>query len=425
MAWLFLFIAVALVAFGGLMAALDAALISLSNNDLEQIAQTARFGRSIRAIAAARSAHLNAINFVRIVAETTAAVVVALLAMGLTDNLWWALLWAALIMSLVSFALVGVSPRSVGHARSEQLLRWCAPLVRWLRLLLGPVAAALVALGNRVTPGRDRGVVSSERELLSMVDQATASEVLEEDDRQLIRSVLEFDDTVVRAVMVPRTDMVTVPADASITEAMAVFLHSGMSRIPVVGDDIDDIDRVLYLRDVAQRQFAGDTDGTAASMARTATLVPDSLKLDALLRQMQQEHTHLALVVDEYGGIAGLVSLEDLIEELVGEIADEHDHAATEVVDLGEGRYRVSARLSVDELGDLFELELDDDDVETVGGLLSKTLGRLPASGDTVEVSGLRLTAGEVIARRRLVNVLVEADQALLDARAAYREDVE
>ncbi|MGV1035169.1 MAG: hemolysin family protein [Microbacteriaceae bacterium] len=421
MIWWFIALAVLLLLLGGLMAAVDAAITSLSTNDLEALAARSRSQRSIQAIAADPSTHLNAVNFVRLCSQTIAAVVVALVAASLTDNLWLALLWAALVMAVVSFALVGFSPRSIGRARAEALLRFTAPMIHLIRLVLHPIARALVWIGNRVTPGRAGTVgVSSERELLSMVDQATASEVLEEDDRQLIRSVLEFDDTVVRSVMVPRTDMVTIDATASLDEAMAEFLRSGVSRMPVVGDDIDEIARVLYLRDVAKHQFDGGGASTADRVARPAALVPESMKLDALLRQMQADRIHLALVVDEYGGIAGLVTLEDLMEELVGDISDEYDRAVEEIVELGPGQYEVSARLAVDELGDLFGIELDDDDVDTVGGLITKVLGRLPQTGDSVTTSGLTLRAGQVFSRRRLMTVMVTADAELQDAVAAF-----
>ncbi|MFM6974164.1 MAG: hemolysin family protein [Agromyces sp.] len=423
MTWPFVLLAIALVGFGGLMAAVDAAITSLSELDLEQLAARSRSARSIRAIADDPDTHLNAVNFVRLSAETIAAAVVAIVLVATTGALWSALLWSAFVMAAVSFMLVGFSPRSVGRARAEQLVRLSAPLVHLIRRILAPVASALVRLGNRLSPGRRRIGVSSERELLSVVDQATESDVLEEDDRQLIRSVLEFDDTVVRSVMVPRTDMVTVSAQSSLPDALAEFLRAGVSRMPVVGDDIDEIDSVLYLRDVARRQFEDGLEGVVSDLARPAVLVPESMTLDALLRNMQRERTHIALVVDEYGGIAGLVSLEDLIEELVGDIADEYDRGVAEVVELAPDRYRVSARLSVAELGDLFRLDLDDDDVDTVGGLLTKALGRLPLAGDSVVTAGLVLQAGEVISRRRLVNVIVEPDETLRDALHAFREE--
>ena len=341
------------------------------------------------------------------------------------------MLLAAFVMSAISFVLVGVSPRSVGRARAEALLRVAAPIARFVRVLLGPLAGLLAALGNRVTPGRSRlGAVATERELLSVVDEATERDVLEEEDRQLIHSILEFDDTVARSVMVPRTDMVTVDAEASLVEALELFLSSGHSRIPVVvDDDVDNIDRVLYLRDVARQQAAGALKSKlAGEIARPASLVPESIKLNSLLRLMQAESTHMALIVDEYGGIAGLVTLEDLIEELVGDISDEYDRDAPEVVELPNENYRVSARLAIDELGDLYGLELDDDDVDTVGGLLTKALGRLPRTGDQAEFAGVRLRADRVQGRRRqLVTVIAEPTDALreLMATRADRESGE
>ena len=260
-----------------------------------------------------------------------------------------------------------------------------------------------------------------------MVDEATELEVLEEDDRELIHSIFEFNDTVVREVMIPRTDMVTIDADASMGTSMGLFLSKGISRMPVIGEDIDEVLGVLYLRDVARLVYETDTaeetrgDFTAATLARPALFVPESQKADSLLRQMQLESNHLAMVVDEYGGIAGLATLEDLIEELVGDISDEYDNDVAEVEDLGQGKYRVSARLAIDELGDLFGLELEDDEVDSVGGLITKVLGRLPTPGSVAEHSGLILTADRREGRRkRLSTVLVERDEALIDAQEAF-----
>lgn len=421
----FIAIAVLLVAFGGLLAAADAALGVLSRTDLIDLAAHRRAKKSILKIAADTGAHINALNFMRILSETTAAVLVTLalaFALGF-DDWWWVLLASVLVMTAATFVLVGSSPRSVGRAHARPVLAFAAPIVRFVRVLLGPLADALVALGNRVTPGRPRTVTfSSEEQLLSMVDEATELAVLEQDDRELIHSIFEWGDTVVREVMVPRTDMDTIDDDATLADAMGEFLRTGHSRIPVIGKDADEVFGVLYLRDVARHTFEGlDAAATARDLARPATFVPESKKADDTLRQMQLDATHLALVVDEYGGIAGLVTLEDLIEELVGEISDEYDTETPDVAHLGGGVFRVSARLPLDELGDLFGIELEDDDVDTAGGLLTKVLGRLPSVGSRVETSGLELRAERVEGRRKLLRtIIVEADQALLDAKAAF-----
>ena len=420
---IFVSVAVLLVVFGGLLAAVDAALTVLSRVDLLELANHSRARRSIIAISADVGAHVNAINFMRVVAETTAAVLVSL-SFAYVLEWWWALLTSAVIMIIVSFVLVGSSPRSVGRVHARGVLAFSAWLVHAIRLFLGPVAAALVALGNRVTPGRT-ATFSSEEQLLSMVDEATEHDVLEEDDRELIHSIFEFNDTVVREVMIPRTDMVTIDDDTAIGTAMGVFLSKGVSRVPVIGADVDEVVGILYLRDVARISYErpnGLEGVTVASLARPALFVPESKKADDTLRQMQLDSNHLAMVVDEYGGIAGLVTLEDLIEELVGDISDEYDHEVVEVEDLGGGRYRVAARLPVDELGELFDLDLEDDDVDSVGGLLAKALGRLPLAGSVASYSGLILTAERTEGRRkRLSTVLVERDQALIDAQAAFR----
>ncbi|MDQ1575961.1 MAG: magnesium and cobalt exporter, family [Microbacteriaceae bacterium] len=421
----FFIVSVGLVAFGGLMAAVDAAISVQSRADIADLAEKSRAKRSLRALAADPSAHLNAVSFMRITAETTAAVLVTL-AFSMVFDAWWVtLLLSALIMTAVSFVLVGASPRSVGRVHSKFLLQVASPLVHFLRVLLGPVANALVALGNRVTPSRARSsVVASEEQLLSIVDEATALDVLEEDDRELIHSIFEFNETVVREVMVPRTDMVTIDASAPLGGAMSLFLSKGVSRVPVVKGDVDEVVGVLYLRDVAKLSFEqplGADEVTMGDLARPALFVPESKKADALLRQMQLESNHLAMVVDEYGGIAGLVTLEDLIEELVGDISDEYDREVELVEQVGDGRYRVSARLPVDELGELFGLELDDDDVDTVGGLFAKTLGRLPVAGSVATTSGLVFTADRTEGRRkRLSTVLVERDAALINAQDAF-----
>jgi CBS domain containing-hemolysin-like protein len=425
MIWFFIIAAFALVAFGGLMAAVDSALSSLSRADVAELAVGSRVARSLRAIASDTGAHVNAVNFVRIVSETTAAVLVTLVFAFTIENVWLALLLSALIMTAISFVLVGSSPRSVGRANAATVIRLSAPVVHFVRLVLGPVANALVALGNRVTPGRARLVTfSSEQQLLSLVDEATELDVLEEDDRELIHSIFAFGDTVVREIMIPRTDMVTIDGTADLSEAMGLFLSTGVSRIPVVADEVDDIIGILYLRDVAKLSHERpiDADGiSVAELARPALFVPESKKADETLRQMQTESNHLAMVVDEYGGIAGLVTLEDLIEELVGDISDEYDREVVEIEDLGGGRYRVAARLPVDELGDIFGLELDDDDVDSVGGLLAKTLGRLPVPGSSASVSGLVLTADRSEGRRkRISTVIVERDQALIDAQTSF-----
>ena len=237
-----------------------------------------------------------------------------------------------------------------------------------------------------------------------MVDEAASHDLIEADDRELIHSVFDFTDQFVRAVMVPRTDMVTVDATATTSEAMDLFLTRGISRIPVVDDEADDVVGVLYLKDLVQFAYRDDRSWRAASVrqiARPAVFVPESMRAETLLQQMKRDAVHVCVVIDEHGGIAGLVTLEDLIEELVGEISDEYDRPNSEVVELEPGRYRVSGRMDLEDVGELFGVELEDDDVDSIGGLLGKEIGRIPTPGATAVVRGLLLTGGASRGRGR------------------------
>ncbi len=415
--------ALLLVAFGALMAAVDAALSVTSRADLVDLGASGRNAGALRKIAEDPAAHSNAAVFIRILTETTAAVLVTVAFTILFDSIWWAMLAAAVLMTVITFVIVGASPRAVGRLHAKGLLRGAAPVVRGVRILLGPLAHGLTVIGNRVTPGASRASFASEEQLLSMVDEAASHDLIEEDDRELIHSVFDFTDTYIREVMVPRTDMVTVDADASTRDAMRIFLDKGVSRIPIVDADADDVVGVLYLKDLVQFGFRDETgwrDAAIGRIARPAVFVPESMKAETLLQQMKRDAVHVCLVIDEYGGVSGLVTLEDLIEELVGEIADEYDPRSDEVVALGPGRYRVSARLGLDEVGDLFGIELDDEDVDSVGGLLGKALGRIPQPGATAEYGGLVLVGGASRGRGRgLATVLVERGESLDVADAA------
>lgn len=423
--------AVLLILLAGLMSAVDAAFAVSSRGDLVDLAGEGRNAVSLGRIAADPDRHAGVVVFVRVFAETAAAVLMTAAFTLLLDSIWWAMLAAALVMTVVSFVAVASSPASYGRRYAPRLLPLFAPLVRGAMIVVGPLANALAAFGSRVTPGGGRRSFESEEQLLSIVDEAASQDVIEADDRALIHSVFDFTDQVVRAVMVPRTEMVTVEADATIRDAMRIFLDRGISRMPVVDGEVDDIVGVLYLKDVVQfgfRDAAGLRDSGAwresgiRAIARPAVFVPEQMRAETLLQQMKRDAVHVCLVVDEYGGIAGLVTLEDLIEELVGEIADEYDAPSKEVVEVAPGRYRVSSRLSLDEVGDLFGVELEDEDVDSIGGLLGKTLGRVPQPGDVAEVAGVVLTGGTSRGRGRGINtVFVERGEALR-AMEEYRE---
>jgi CBS domain containing-hemolysin-like protein len=233
----------------------------------------------------------------------------------------------------------------------------------------------------------------------------------EEYEQELIESVEDFSETITREVMVPRVDIVTISSDSNLDSAMTMFLYSGYSRLPVTGKNTDDIVGILYLKDVAKILHETRTlmlEKTAEDLARPAIFVPESKPLKDLLQDMQLSSTHIAVVIDEYGGVAGLVTMEDVIEELVGDIVDEYDKEIPDVEKLSEDTYRVNARFSLFELGELLDIELEDDDVDSVGGWLTKGLGTLPKLGDQIIINSLELTVDRVESRaKRLVTVLV------------------
>lgn len=429
MAIVFLLSAVGLVAVGGLLTALRSALEVLSRNDLVEAAETMRKPEALRAVAADMPAHITALRFVRVVLETLAAVLVTLAVYRWLEQWWQVLLVAGAIMTAVSFVVVGSSPRSVGIRQGPALIRFFAGLVRALRVAVGPIAEGLIVVGNIVTPGSG-GVSSltSEDQFRNWVDEATEKDMLEEEDRELLHSVFEFGDTIVREVMVARTDMITVEATDSVAAVMGVFLDRGVSRIPVIGKDSDEVVGICYLRDVARmghEKPAAAKKAPISSLAKPALFIPESKKADDTLRFLQREQNHLAMVVDEYGGIAGLVTLEDLMEELVGEISDEYDAEVVEVHHLGGDRYRVSAKYALDDLADLFDADIEQDDVDTVGGLLAKLLGRLPQGGSTAQTPDLVLVAEKPDGRNQRVAWIVVSPTPAWRERKAVRDEIE
>lgn len=408
--------ALVFLSFAALLTAAESAFNFLPRHDAEE-AMLRGNGQALKRILDQPVAHMRSLRFWRIWFEMASAVAVAVLLHSLLDSVWLAGLAATGIMALVGFVIVGVSPRQLGRAHAAGVVGFTAPVIRFLCWVLGPIPAWLVALGSAVAPGARGGDEASfsEEEFRELVDRATESDMIEDNEAELIQSVFDFGDTLVRAVMVPRTDILSIDAGSSLHRAMSLFLRSGYSRIPVIGDNTDQILGIVYLKDVAAALHSlgpGEEPPVVDELAREVRYVPESKQVSDLLRELQKESTHVAIVIDEYGGTAGLVTLEDLIEEIVGEIVDEYDTESAEAVALGDGSYRVSARMSIDDLGELFDMELDDDEVDTVGGLLAKALGRVPIVGSTVEVHGVSLRAERLEGRRNRVSHIIAAPVA-------------
>lgn len=407
--------ALVLLALAALFAASEAACSRVTRGRAEDLRDEGRQGaEALVRVTTDPGPTLLVSTFLRVTAEVGAAVCLTLVLAGHFGRWWQTLLVAIAVAASAVFVVVGVAPRTFGRQHADRVGLFVAPIMVALTRVLGPLARLLVLIGNALTPGRGYrdGPFASEAELRELVDIASESRLIEAEERQMIHSVFELSDTRVREVMVPRTDLVSIAASQPLHSAMSLFLRSGFSRVPVVGDDLDDVRGVLYLKDVARRQHEHPEAmfrQKVGDLMREPHLVPDSKRADHLLREMQRDIGHVAIVIDEYGGTAGMVTLEDLVEEIVGEISDEYDRADGDVEDLGDGRFRVSARLNIDDVGELFDVELEDDDVDTVGGLLAKTIGRVPIVDARAEVAGLSLTAERFEGRRRrLATVIVE-----------------
>ncbi|CAN3129831.1 hemolysin family protein [Mycobacterium sp. smrl_JER01] len=392
--------AVVLILFGGLFAAIDAALSTVSMARVDELVRDERPGAvRLSRVMVERPRYINLIVLLRITCEVSATVLLAAFLDGIL-GVTWGLVAAAAIMAVVSFVVIGVGPRTLGRQNAYSIALVTALPLQAISVLLLPVSRLLVLIGNALTPGRGfrNGPFASEIELREVVDLAQQRGVVADDERRMIQSVFELGDTPAREVMVPRTEMVWIEHDKTAGQATSLAVRSGHSRIPVVGENVDDIVGVVYLKDLVQRTYHAPNQGrdTAVSdVMRTPTFVPDSKPLDALLRDMQRDRVHMVLLVDEYGAIAGLVTIEDVLEEIVGEIADEYDtDEVAPVEDLGDQQYRVSARLSIEDLGELYDLDFGEHlDVDTVGGLVALELGRVPLPGAEVTWDGLRLRA--------------------------------
>ncbi len=369
--------------------------------------------------------YLSVLLLLRAICEILAAVLVTAAFVRWLGDDWGAVLAALATVIGLRYLLTGVRPQTgrVGP-RTERTAERAAAFLFPLTRALGPLPRLLVACGNALPPTRrTRPLVDHEgsrapvdrSELRGLVDYLERRTGIEPGERDMVRSVFELGDTIVREVMVPRTDMVFIEGDRTVEQALSLALRSGFSRIPVVGENEDDVVGIAYLKDIVawghEHPGAEATEKVAAVM-RQASYVPDSKPVDELLRQMQAQRSHVAIVIDEYGGTAGLVTIEDILEEIVGEIADEYDNERPPVEWLSEHSARVTARLSVTELGELFGVNLEDEDVETVAGLLAHALGRVPIAGSTATVRGLKLTAENLEGRRNKIGtVLVEREE--------------
>ncbi len=411
-------LALIFVVFAGFLAGTEAALTSISRYRVDEMVEAKHRGAAtVKRVLADAPRYLNVILFVRKACELTATLLVALIFLDHLESQTVALAYTVGLMLVVLYVLVGVGPRTLGKQRPEGWVRPGATVAVGLAFILGPVTRILITIGNAITPGKGfrEGPFATAEELRDLVDQARERGLVEEEEHEMIHSVFELGETFVRELMVPRTEVVWIESDRNVRQALSLALRSGFSRIPVIGENVDDIVGIVYLKDLAKRAQS-DTQGGAqipvSEAMRPATFVPESKAADELLREMQSQQIHMAVVIDEYGGTAGLITIEDILEEIVGEIEDEYDTDDSAVEWLGEDKARVFARVHLEDLANEFDIEFTDEqlaDIDSVGGYMAKELGRVPIPGSCVEVGGLRFTAERPIGRRkRLGTVLVE-----------------
>ena len=424
---LLLILAAILVVIAMLLIMAETAIGRVSRSQIEDVRrEDGKRAERLLTVIGDRARYVNVLLFLSTIATVTATVIVGYVCVdGIVvasgESAAWAMLIAVVIMVTVSYVVLGVAARTLGRQHAEAIALSAAGPARLLATLLGPVTKLLILLGNALTPGKGyrEGPFASQAELREMVDLAEADDLIEDDERQMIHSVFELGDTFAREVMVPRTEIVFIDRAKTLRQAMFLCLRSGFSRIPVMGENADDVVGIVYLKDVVRRSFEhrdAENSELVESLMRAPYFVPDSKPADALLREMQAARVHMAVVVDEYGGTAGLVTIEDILEEIVGEIADEYDTAAPEVTQLPSGAFRVLARMHVDDFAELIGIEVDSEDegVDTVLGLVAKRLGRVPIPGASVRQGDWLLTAEQGAGRRnRIGTVLAQpgADQ--------------
>lgn len=345
-----------------------------------------------------------------LIGRVTATVVIA--SLFLRSGIPLPELLAIAVMIFVVFQLVELAPRSWVLERADQVMLLSARPVYWLGTALGPLVSSLVAL-NRIfmliLPGRGvpKGPLTSEEEIKTILEVAESEEVIEAEEAEMIHSIFDFGDTVVREVMVPRPDMVVVESGTPFDEVLDIALKQGFSRIPVISQNIDNVVGIVYAKDVVKRLRNGSRRvRKAAEIAREAMFVPESKKVIELLREMQRQKSHMAIVIDEYGGTAGIVTMEDVLEEIVGEISDEYDREEPPITRIDDRTLRVDARLSIDELNEFLDIQLPNAEWDSVGGLVGGTLGRVAEEGDRVDVDGIEFEV-EKTKGRRIRKVLV------------------
>ncbi|MDD5447977.1 MAG: hemolysin family protein [Actinomycetota bacterium] len=319
------------------------------------------------------------------------------------------------VVTIFMFIFGELVPKAIASHDSEKTalrvtgaVSLLTKVLRPLAILFGWIAKGILRIVMGGEELKKEGLISDEGEIKALVSAAKESEVIEEEERDMIQSIFEFGDRVAREVMVPRPDVFALSEEATVEDALAEAIKEGFSRIPVYGENLDDIKGILYLKDLIRYLQEGRRDEKVGTVAREAYIIPETKKLSELLHELQSRKVHMAIVVDEYGIVVGLVTIEDLIEEIVGEIFDEYDLEVTLVEKIQDGVFRVDARMNLDELNEILGIDMpEEEDVDTVGGLVLKVLGHMPVPGETFVYNGASFKV-EKLRNNRISKVVIE-----------------
>lgn len=405
--WAEFFGVLAAICLVGLMAASETALTRMNRVRAYKLAdEKKRGGKALVKIVENPSPYLNVVLLLTLIGTIGGTTIAAALAVRHFENAGeWI---ATVLMTLVLFIFAEVTPKTFAVQNTDRVALRIAPLLYWLGRVLGPLAELLLKVANVIMPGKGlpQGPFITEHEIKALAEMASDEKEIEEEEKELIHSIFEFGDTIVREVMVPRPDIVAIEDDKALRDVQELVLQHGYSRLPVFKEDLDEVIGFAYAKDVLKALHQGKEEAWLKEVVRPATFVPESKKVADLLKRMQKNKFHIAMVTDEYGSVSGLVTLEDILEELVGEITDEYDVEEPNIEPVSDDCFRVNGRLPIDELEELLDVELPHEEWDTVGGLMMGLIGDIPTEGQEVDFHRLNFRA-EKVQGRRIAKILI------------------
>jgi CBS domain containing-hemolysin-like protein len=411
-----------LIALAAMLAAAETSITRINRVRAYRLQEEGRRGaKALVRIADNPAQYLNVILFLTLLVQLGGTTLATVIAVRHLHQLGEIVATAA--MTILLFVLAEVTPKTFAIQQTDRVGLRLAPFIVALTALVGGIAKFLIKFSNWIMPGKGlpQGPFVTENEIRAMAEVASEEESIEEGEKELIHSIFEFGDTLVREVMIPQPDIIAAPVAAGARHVLDLMLRHGYSRIPVYRENIDEIEGIVYAKDLLRHLHAGKPDVALNTIMREPYFVPETKKVAELLREMQRKRVHIAIVLDEYGSVAGLATIEDLLEELVGEIADEYDREEPQIEPVDEDTYRVNGRLSIDDVNELLDVDLPHEEWDTVAGLMYGLLGSVPTQGETVRYDHLTFIA-EKVQGRRIAKVLIKREKPDEESEAAAVE---